>query len=134
MSIKKRVASGTVPYKLVEEVCHILLVKSTSGGNWVFPKGGLEPELTKRENALKETYEEAGVIGVPGEKLGEYTYYKAGVEQEVHMYEMRVTLELEEYPEGEMRDRKWIKLSDAFDTLSTDHQFLLGPLLERYSV
>jgi 8-oxo-dGTP pyrophosphatase MutT (NUDIX family) len=41
----------------------ILLVTSRSAGRWIIPKGNIEPELTARESAAMEAYEEGGVKG-----------------------------------------------------------------------
>lgn len=131
---KHRIASGVVPYRITPAgVCQVLVVRSTNGKSWVFPKGGVEPGLTKRQNALKETYEEAGVLGIPGEKVGRYSYLKGGVMQDVHMYEMHVVEVLSEYPESNKRARKWVNLDSVADELIPDHQFLLVSLLERFS-
>ncbi len=129
----KRIASGVVPFKVEGGVCKVLLVKSTNGRNWIFPKGGVEPELSKRENALKEAWEEAGVIGIPSDKIGKYTFVKGGVVQIVHMYEMQVVAELDVYPEVERRERTWVPLSKVAELVGVDHQFLLVPLMERFA-
>ncbi|MNL09172.1 NUDIX domain protein [compost metagenome] len=131
---QERVASGTVPYRFgTDKKCQVLVVKSTNGKSWVFPKGGVEAHLSRRENALKESYEEAGVIGCPGKKVGRYSYLKGGVMQDVHMYEMLVVEELEVYPESEKRERRWVDLDEVPDLLGPDHQFLLVSLMERFS-
>lgn len=89
------------------------MVKGTSGAYWVFPKGGVEPNLSKRENAVKEVAEEGGVVGALGSKMGIFEYDKDGVKQVVHMFSMHAVLELEDYPESKTRERKWMSAEEA---------------------
>jgi 8-oxo-dGTP pyrophosphatase MutT (NUDIX family) len=98
----------------------IMLVRSTSGNSWCFPKGGIEDHLNSRTNAIKEVYEEAGVIGDLGETLLRYKYKKGGVRQHVTLYAMELAHELNEYPEAHMRSRIWVNAGDAYKYLSKE--------------
>lgn len=91
----------------------ILLISSSSGKKWAFPKGGVEKDLTRKESALKETYEEAGVTGHIVGKLGEYAYRKAGREQRVVMYAMLYVKKTSDWPEKGLRVRKWVSIDKA---------------------
>ena len=70
------------PRKQVAAVCYrfrrsrleFLLVQ-TSGGRWIFPKGGVEPGRTHAESAALEAFEEAGVHGRI-EKIPFTRYYR----------------------------------------------------------
>lgn len=115
-----RKSSGCVVYRINEELAtmEILLVKSRQGKNWVFPKGGVEPDLTSRESAAKEVYEEAGVRGIVGQKLGMYRYVKNDQMQKVTMYAMRYTGEAADWPEEGLRERKWFAVEKAMNKVS----------------
>jgi 8-oxo-dGTP pyrophosphatase MutT (NUDIX family) len=53
----------------------ILLVRTSDGARWTFPKGGREHGETLPEAAAREAVEEAGAAGRVGvEPLGEYRY------------------------------------------------------------
>jgi 8-oxo-dGTP pyrophosphatase MutT (NUDIX family) len=53
----------------------VLLVRTSDGTRWTFPKGGREHGETLAEAAAREAVEEAGAIGrVGADPLGEYRY------------------------------------------------------------
>lgn len=110
---KKRKSSGCVVYRFNDGELQLLLVTNRSGKTWVFPKGGIEPDLDARESAAKEVYEEAGALGIVGQKLGKYRYVKDGVMQKVVMFAMRWTQDSEDWPEAEMRQRDWFSFNAA---------------------
>ena len=52
-----------------------LLVRTSNGERWTFPKGGVEPGESMSQAAAREAREEAGVSGQVGsEPLGVYRY------------------------------------------------------------
>ena len=52
-----------------------LLVRTSNGGRWTFPKGGVERGESMSQAAAREAREEAGVTGrVGSEPLGVYRY------------------------------------------------------------
>jgi 8-oxo-dGTP pyrophosphatase MutT (NUDIX family) len=112
-----RKSSGCVVFKIDQGQVEILLVTSTSGKEWVFPKGGVEMNLTERASAAKEVYEEAGVLGEVGMKLGTCRYIKNGQIQLVTMFAMQYTGEAEDWPESTKRDRRWFKPRKAMAKL-----------------
>jgi 8-oxo-dGTP pyrophosphatase MutT (NUDIX family) len=64
-----RLVAGCVP---ILKDSRILLIKSSSGNDWLIPKGGWEDDETLEECAIRESYEEAGVLGLLGLRLGTY--------------------------------------------------------------
>jgi len=58
--VRKQVAA--VCYRMRKGGVEFLLVQ-TSGGRWIFPKGGVEPGMTHAQSAALEAFEEAGVHG-----------------------------------------------------------------------
>lgn len=111
-----RKSSGCVVYRFNQDgigELEILLVTNRSGKEWVFPKGGVEPDMTPRDSAVKEVYEEAGVTGIIGPKLGKYRYVKDGVMQKVNMYAMRYSNDTEDWPEQDIRTRQWFPIDRA---------------------
>lgn len=108
-----RKSSGCVVFNVHEGKVEILLVSSSNGKEWVFPKGGVEMELTERASAAKEVYEEAGVLGDVGRKLGDYRYIKNNQIQDVTMFAMKYTGEADDWPEEHKRERRWFKPKKA---------------------
>ena len=117
-SRKKLVAqSAVIPYRNKKGL-EILLVTSLGTGRWVLPKGHVEDEMTPRESAIKEAFEEAGINGkVPDKKVGDYVYHKDdkidGTTYKVAVYAMRVTYELDIWPEDNQRKREWMSVEKA---------------------
>ena len=51
-----------------------MLVSASKKNEWILPKGGWEMDEEMEESAIRETFEEAGVLGVLGPKLAEVQY------------------------------------------------------------
>jgi 8-oxo-dGTP pyrophosphatase MutT (NUDIX family) len=54
---------AAVCYRLRDSRLEFLLVRTRRGSRWIFPKGGVEPGLTRSQSAALEALEEAGVRG-----------------------------------------------------------------------
>lgn len=124
MQVRK--SSGCVIYKESKGEIKILLVTSSSGKDWVFPKGGIEARMTKRSSAAKEVYEEAGVEGEVGVKLGKYRAFRNNRISEVTVFAMQYTGETADWPEANRRKRRWFKPEQAMKAL--------GPFLAPFVV
>ena len=59
--VREQVAA--VCYRIDDGRLEFLLVQTRRGGRWTFPKGGVEPALTRSQSAALEALEEAGVHG-----------------------------------------------------------------------
>tara|TARA_B100000700_G_scaffold101966_1_gene114977 strand:+ start:27560 stop:28033 length:474 start_codon:yes stop_codon:yes gene_type:complete len=129
---KPRKQSGVIPYRVRNGYVEILLVSSSHSGKWGIPKGGVEPDLTKRESASTEAFEEAGLKGKAKKRLGEFTYVKGatGRPQHVVVYAMRVKRELNDWMESHRRERKWFTLKQAKKKLPRH----FGPMLDKVQV
>jgi len=121
ISVEPRIQSGVVPVYEGQ----VILVRSSNGKKWVFPKGGVEPDLDKRSSAAKEAFEEAGIAGTVGKKLGEFRYFKDKQLQIVHYYSMDVEELLHSYPEKHLRERILISFKKAKEMIEPDLKFLL---------
>ncbi len=110
--------SAALPYRWRDGELQVLLVTSRSGRRWVAPKGIVEPGLTPAASAASEAREEAGVAGdIANTPLGSYKYDKWGGTCEVAVFPLRVRLELEDWPESEMRRRAWLAVPAACEAL-----------------
>ncbi len=66
---------AAVCYRIQDSRLEFLLVQTRRGGRWIFPKGGVEPGLTRSQSAALEGLEEAGVHGSIEE--APFTHYAA---------------------------------------------------------
>lgn len=108
--------SGVVPLFRGKDGLQVVLVKTRSGGRWVFPKGNLCKGCTMLESAEKEAYEEAGVRGVALPfQTRIYFYRKAGTSKRfmVTVYPMKVKTILKKWPEFAFRERKFFSIEEA---------------------
>lgn len=103
----------------------MLLITSRDTGRWIVPKGWVERGEDGAEAALRETWEEAGLIGevfsdVP---VGYYRYVKHRPRRgnalcEVEVYLVRVIEQKDQWPEKGQRRRKWFPVAAAISLVS----------------
>ena len=106
--------SGVIPYRIKKKELQILLISSRSGKNWTIPKGIIEDGLEDSESAIKEAFEEAGLIGNIDETISwQFRFRKWGGICDVRLYPMVVDNELDEFPENDLRKKKWLSVKDA---------------------
>ena len=97
------------------EACEILLVTSRDTGRWVLPKGWPKKAEDGGQSALREAFEEAGVVGrVVGGFLGLYGYDKimpkgAALPCCVAVHAIEVGNLAYDYPEMTQRQRQWFR-------------------------
>ena len=110
--------SGVVPYRAADGRIEVLLITSLRKGNWIIPKGIIEDDHSAEESAVKEALEEAGVEGqVIGGELGRYEVSKWGGVCRVRVFAMRVEEQLDDWPEANVRQRKWMTLDEAAEVV-----------------
>jgi len=111
--------SAVIPFQIKKNRIKILLITSAKSKQWIFPKGVIEEHLTPRQSALQEATEEAGVKGeVLNIKLGEYSYIKWGGTCGVIVFPMHVTKVLDDWPEADLRKRKWVSIEKAANLIN----------------
>jgi 8-oxo-dGTP pyrophosphatase MutT (NUDIX family) len=108
-----------IPFRFVGDArspssVRVLLITSSGGNGWVFPKGGWELDETAESAAVRETLEEGGVRGdLDPAVLGTYDYSNRKTSPTrkgciAHMYAMCVREELSVWPESHHRVRGWV--------------------------
>ena len=106
--------SGVIPFRRDTSGLKILLITSLHRKRWIIPKGIIEDDLSPRESAEKEAFEEAGIKGrMYDNEIGEYQYRKWGGICTVKVFLFEVTELLETWPESGVRHRKWVSVEDA---------------------
>ena len=113
--------SGVIPYRKKNGKTEVLLVTSIRKKNWIVPKGFIEYHMSPFQSAKKEAFEEAGLRGSNSTKiLGSYKVRKNGSELLTKIYSMKVTRVFKDYPEKNLRKRKWFSVYDAAKKVDID--------------
>jgi 8-oxo-dGTP pyrophosphatase MutT (NUDIX family) len=122
--VRTRLQSGALPYRLTAEGgAEVLLITTGKSKRWSIPKGRAEPHLTLAANAAKEAFEEAGIRGeISPAAMGMFRSIKrarAGhVVIEVWVYLLRVTEQVDNYPEKGRRRLAWVSCAEAAQLLN----------------
>ncbi|MCP5052081.1 MAG: NUDIX hydrolase [bacterium] len=115
--------SGILPYKTENGKLYVLLITTSSGKEWIIPKGNLEPGMSAAESAIKEAEEEAGVKGViTGDSIGRYRSRKkkTGLICNIGVFPMRVDEEMKKWHEKGKRKRRWYSVAKAMEKVSNE--------------
>jgi len=106
--------AAALPIRERDGRLELCLIRKKGSNDWGIPKGVVDPGDTLEDTALKEAWEEAGLLGtLAGPPIGTYDYSKWTVTMTVAVFVMRVTDEHPEWPEMGYRDREWLSVSDA---------------------
>jgi 8-oxo-dGTP pyrophosphatase MutT (NUDIX family) len=109
--------SGAIVVRLDKSEPRILLVSAKRNPrNWIFPKGHIEKGESPESAALRETREEAGVVGKMIGPAGILEYRFLGVKARVEYFLVQFTREAGPPEEG--RARVWCGVEDALERLS----------------
>jgi 8-oxo-dGTP pyrophosphatase MutT (NUDIX family) len=102
----------------------VLLISKRRSKKWGIPKGRVEPHLSFPENAAKEAFEEAGVIGyVSPSSVGIFRATQQTANPlvdrviEVWVYLLEVTETLPDWPEKDKRTTRWVTCEVAAQQL-----------------
>lgn len=124
--------SSVIPFQFEKNILKLLVITSVKKKKWIFPKGIIEQNLTPKESAIKEAFEEAGVSGELLEtQLGNYSYKKWGGKCEVRVYGLKVTEILNDYEEN-FRERKWIEIGEVEQYIQNKKLFNIVKYLDEY--
>ncbi len=116
--------AAALPYRFADGrdgPIEVLLITS-SAKRWIIPKGdidgGMEPHLA----AEKEAFEEGGVRGrITSLSIGKFRTCKerdgAAIAIEVDVFPLEVTEQLDRWPEMEQRERRWLPVQEAAQTV-----------------
>lgn len=106
--------SGVIPYRKKNGKTEILLITTIRKKRWIIPKGFIEYHLTPFQSAKKEAFEEAGIRGSNSTRaLGSYKIKKYGGDIWIKVYSLKVSHVYKDFPERNLRKRKWFTLQEA---------------------
>jgi 8-oxo-dGTP pyrophosphatase MutT (NUDIX family) len=98
---------GVIPYFQQPGKIKIIIISSRNSNQWIVPKGNRVPNKSKRESALLEAYEEAGLTGQLDKNIKFRLFIMShGKKVELTLYPMRVDKRLlKKWPESHQRKR-----------------------------
>jgi 8-oxo-dGTP pyrophosphatase MutT (NUDIX family) len=94
----------------------LLVTAKRNPKNWIFPKGHIEKGESPEAAALRETKEEAGVVGKLVGPAGVLEYGFLGAKARVNYF--LVQFKREAGPPEDGRLRSWCKLEEALERLN----------------
>ena len=110
--------SGIIPFRRDGDDIKILLITTRHRKRWIIPKGVVEPGLSPQESATEEAFEEAGIRGnIYPDAIGEYQYNKWGGVCTVKVFLFEVTEILDDWPESDIRQRRWVSITEAVEII-----------------
>jgi 8-oxo-dGTP pyrophosphatase MutT (NUDIX family) len=106
---------GVLPYFKRSGKTKIILITSRSSNQWIVPKGNLVAQKSKRESALQEAYEEAGLTGLLDQNFKfRLLIMSHGIKTDLTLYPMRVNKHLvKKWPESHQRKRIEVSCDQA---------------------
>ena len=112
-------AAGGVVWREGADGTEVLLVHRAKYDDWSLPKGKLDPGETWEQAAIREVFEETGVVAVLGRELAGATYddHKSRPKQ-VRYWSMAVAVEVPFEADDEIAERVWLGLDHAAGRLS----------------
>jgi 8-oxo-dGTP pyrophosphatase MutT (NUDIX family) len=109
--------SGAIVVRLEFNEPQVLLVTAKRNPrNWIFPKGHIEKGETAEAAAIRETKEEAGVVGKVIGPAGVLEYSFMGAKARVEYFLVQFTREAGPPEDG--RSRTWCGFEDALKRLN----------------
>ena len=117
---RREVSSGGVVYRRGDEGVEVLLAaRRTRRGDlaWGLAKGGIEPDESVEDAAVREVREETGIVAEIEESLGDTRYFyvwdDVRVRKVVHFFLMRAVGGDTEDHDDEMEEVRWFPLERA---------------------
>ncbi len=102
-------------YRFNRDRLKLMLVNNRKQTRWILPKGQIDENLSDKEVALEEAYEEAGIIGMVDKKFPiKVIYYTSSTGPvELHVYTMQIACMLNKWPEQYFRQRVMVDVDVA---------------------
>lgn len=109
--------AGSLVFRTDGKEPRVLLVTARRNPrNWIFPKGHIEKGESPAQAALRETREEAGVLGKVVGPAGVLEYGFLGAKARVEYFVVQFTKDVGPPEDG--RQRAWYSLEEALDRLN----------------
>lgn len=127
-------AAGGVPWRRGDdELLEVCIVHRTQRQDWSFPKGKLDPGEAWDVAAVREVFEETGLVAVPGDRLAAVEYVDhQGRPKQVRYWAMAVAADAGFAADDEVDERRWVTPEEAHALLDYEgDRLVLDELLGR---
>jgi 8-oxo-dGTP diphosphatase len=113
-----RAAGGIVARVDEEQNVSLLVVHRPRYGDWTFPKGKAHPDETDEECAIREVFEETGLVCVLSAELPATTYIDARRRKKRVRYWLMRSIAGDFERTREVDEARWVTIDDALRMLS----------------
>ena len=111
-----------IPYRWEAGELRYLVVTSSGGDRWIFPKGVVDPGYTAEEAALVEAFEEGGVRGTLSKApVHSYPRKKWGHDWTVLVFALACAEVADDWSES-YRSRMWVTYREAKELIGRDER------------
>jgi 8-oxo-dGTP diphosphatase len=112
-------AAGGVPWRRGAAGLEVLVIHRSRYDDWSFPKGKLDPGESWEQAAVREVWEETGLVTVLGDELGSTAYRdRHGRQKHVRYWSMAVAADAGFTPGDEVGERRWVPSGEAEELLT----------------
>lgn len=112
-------AAGGIPWRRVADGIEVLVIHRPAYDDWTFPKGKLDPGEAWEQAAVREVWEETGLVTVLGDEIGGTRYRdRHGRDKQVRYWSMTVAADAGFEPGDEVDERRWVRPEAAAPMLS----------------
>jgi len=131
-NLKHRV--GVIPFSDKGSQSAILLITSLTRSRWIFPKGKLELQESHEDGCKREAFEEAGITGKVFNDFPITTLITSASEGKIEkfpvtFYPFSVQKQLDDWPEKQKRERRWVLFEDVRKIVSKEDYL---PLINQF--
>ncbi len=126
-----RAAGGLVWRSTPDGDAELLLVHRDRYDDWTFPKGKLDPGETWEQAAVREVFEETGIVPVLGTELASTDYGDgAGRLKRVRYWSMAVATSVGFESNAEITALRWVPTDEVAEVLTYERD---RPVLESFT-
>ncbi|MDC7127340.1 MAG: hypothetical protein PQJ46_17385 [Spirochaetales bacterium] len=115
---KNEIEIGTIPYIIKDGEIKVVIITSRKSGQWIFPKGQPEKDLSSDKVALMEAKEEAGIEGEITAPPIIVPYTKGENVINMKSFPIKIDKLCKTWEESKERKRKLVSIEEALE-LST---------------
>lgn len=131
-NLKHRV--GVIPFSDKGSQSAILLITSLTRSRWILPKGKLDLQESHEDGCKREAFEEAGITGKVLNDFPITTLITSASQGKIEkfpvtFYPFSVQKELDDWPEKQKRERRWVLLEDVRKIVSKEDYL---PLINQF--